>query len=50
MRNLNDTELAILKRYKLVKSVKIKTEEYEKFLETSPQYVYIGDTPDALYN
>lgn len=49
MRNLNDTELAILKRYKLVKSVKINTEEYEELLADSPQYVYIGDTPDALY-
>lgn len=49
MRNLNDTELAILKRYKLVKSVKIDAEEYEKLLAASPQYVYIGNTPDELY-
>ncbi len=49
MRKLNDTELAILKRYKLIKSVKIGTEEYEQILAESPQYVYIGDTPDSLY-
>lgn len=49
MRKLNDTELAILKRYKLIKSVKISTEEYEQLLAVSPHYVYIGKTPDALY-
>ncbi len=49
MRNLIDTELAILKRYKLVKSVKINKEEYEKLLSAAPQYVYIGNTPDELY-
>lgn len=49
MRKLNDTELAILKRYKLIKSVKISTEEYEQLLAVSPHYVYIGETPDTLY-
>lgn len=49
MRKLYETELAILKRYKLVKSVKIETEEYENLLASFPQYVFIGNTPDELY-
>ena len=49
MRNLCETELAVLRRYKLVKSMKISVEEYESILNTNPHYVYVGRTPDELY-
>lgn len=49
MRNLNDTELTILRRYKLVKNVKIDSEEYENLLKICPHYVHIGKSPDELY-